>query len=171
MVGDRLFPLYLLGHVFLVFHAILFLLQYSGVFWVLEQKYKKYIFSGKQILKILNSVSKMAVSHGINNTETTDSNISLQNSEYGMWYFANYEQGFRSASGSLILWSYEPYEKSCLVLSRIWWGFGTEQTLNLPSFCCSVDIGFFGGVTPGYLYLHKMTLLSVWVFSNQVSRS
>lgn len=87
MVGDRLFPLYLLGHVFLVFHDILFLLfllQYSGVFWVLEQKYKKYIFSGKQILKILNSVSKMAVSHGINNTETTDSNISLQNSEYGM---------------------------------------------------------------------------------------
>lgn len=75
---------------------------------MMEQKYKKDVFSDKQedYQKIPNSVTKIAIAHSTKyrkQSETTDTNISLQNAEYRMWYFDNYEQDFGSASGSLIL--------------------------------------------------------------------
>lgn len=86
-----------------------------------------------------------------------------------MWYVDNYKQDFGSASGSLILWSYEPYEKSCLVLLRISWGFGSQQTPGLPGFCWSVDTVFYLGIKLGYFSLHKITLIGLECFPAKLS--
>lgn len=174
MIGDISCSHYLRACA-LDFHAILVPTDFCNI-WVFSGCWNRslkicIVRQARRRQKNSDSVTKVAVAHSTKyrkQSKTTDTNISLQNSEYRMWYFDNYEQDFGSSSGSLILWRYEPYEKSCLVLLRISWGFGSQQIPGLSGFCWSVDTGFYLGIIPGYFSLHKTTSIGIWVSSNQI---